>query len=93
MALKAGGRVPDAFCDSDRVLTVSLHETPACTPGEDGALEQNAKELDIYYVSGRYPDAFPEEAPFELLIRSQAEPPLAPAEEIVAVLRGRMAEP
>ncbi len=40
---------------------------------EDGDLEKNAKELDLYYVSGCYPDAFPVGAPFELITKEQAE--------------------
>ncbi|MBE0617496.1 MAG: hypothetical protein IH608_06170 [Proteobacteria bacterium] len=52
-----------------------------------------AQTLDLYYVSGRYSDAFPAGAPFELLTRPQAERALAAAEEVVGTLRARMSVP
>ena len=36
-------------------------------------LRDAARVLDQYYVSGRYPDAFPEGAPFEFLTKEQAK--------------------
>ena len=50
---------------------------------EDGELERNARELDLYYIAGRYPDAFPSGAPFEVLTRDQAERALAAAVAVV----------
>jgi len=58
--------------------------------GEDGVLEKNAKELDLYYISGRYPDAFPAGAPFEMITKKQAERALRASLEIYRILEGRM---
>jgi HEPN domain-containing protein len=33
--------------------------------GENGEVEKLSKELDLYYISGCYPNAFPAGAPFE----------------------------
>ncbi|MEJ5365407.1 MAG: HEPN domain-containing protein [Desulfosoma sp.] len=49
----------------------------------NGKLLERAKELDIYSISGRYPDAFPAGAPFELLSAKQAEAALKSARFIV----------
>ncbi len=57
---------------------------------EDGDMEKHAKELDLYYLSGRYPDAFPAGAPFELITREQAERALKAAQEIFEILEKRM---
>jgi HEPN domain-containing protein len=59
---------------------------------EDGDLERHARELDLYYVSGRYPDAFPAGAPFEVLGEEQARRALAAAEEILRIVSDRMGE-
>lgn len=95
IAQQAGEKALKAYCffrGYDVIRTHSLFQIVR-TLGEDGVLEQHAKELDLYYVSGRYPDAFPAGAPFELLTRSQAERALAGGEEIVAILRERMGAP
>jgi HEPN domain-containing protein len=57
---------------------------------EDGDLERHARELDLYYVSGRYPDAFPAGAPFEVLGPEQARRALSAAEEVVRVVSERI---
>ena len=59
---------------------------------EDGELEQNARELDLYYIAGRYPDAFPSGAPFEVLTRDQARQALGAAEAVVAQVAGMVDE-
>ena len=59
---------------------------------EDGELEQNARELDLYYIAGRYPDAFPSGAPFEVLTRDQARRALGAAEAVVAQVAGMVDE-
>ncbi|SHF04743.1 HEPN domain-containing protein [Desulfacinum infernum DSM 9756] len=56
----------------------------------DGELLERAKELDIYHVSGRYPDAFPAGAPFELLSAKQAEAALESARFILAWVQREM---
>ncbi|MDR4503937.1 MAG: HEPN domain-containing protein [Candidatus Scalindua sp.] len=58
----AGEKALKAFCfykGFDIVKTHSLFQIVRSLK-EDGKLEKNAKELDIFYISGRYPDAFPE---------------------------------
>ncbi|MCX8043216.1 MAG: HEPN domain-containing protein [Desulfobacterota bacterium] len=54
-------------------------------------IEQYAKELDLYYISGRYPDAFPAGAPFEMITREQAERALAAAKNIIAWVEKELA--
>ena len=39
----------------------------------NGEIERMAKRLDLYYISARYPDAFPAGAPFEFFTEDQAE--------------------
>ena len=41
--------------------------------GINGEIENIAKRLDLYYISTRYPDAFPSGAPFEYYTKEQAE--------------------
>ncbi len=60
--------------------------------GLDGPLRELAKELDIYYIAGRYPDAYPAGAPFELISREQAERALHAGDTIVNDIRARMEE-
>lgn len=59
-------------------------------PNENGELEKLAKELDLFYISGRYPDAFPAGAPFELFTSEQAEGALRSAERIYAIIAHRI---
>lgn len=56
----------------------------------NGELENIAKELDLYYISGRYPDAFPAGAPFEMFTREQAESALAKARRIFTLIGERI---
>jgi len=57
---------------------------------ENGQLETCARELDIYYISARYPDALPDGAPFEILTREQAERALQSAGTIFRLINERM---
>lgn len=59
---------------------------------EDGTLEECAKELDIYYIAGRYPDAFPSGAPFEQFTSAQARRALESAETLFRLVRELMGE-
>lgn len=56
--------------------------------GVNGEREKIAKELDLYYISGRYPDAFPAGAPFEMFTIEQAERALAAAERLCVLVNG-----
>jgi HEPN domain-containing protein len=57
---------------------------------ENGQLETCARELDIYYISARYPDALPDGAPFEILTLEQAERALHSAGIIFRLINERM---
>lgn len=41
--------------------------------GLNGEIEEYSKVLDRYYISARYPDAFPSGAPYEFFTRRDAE--------------------
>lgn len=58
----------------------------------NGEIANMAKRLDLYYISARYPDAFPSGAPFEYFTRDQAEEAVSFAEKIIAAVRARVAE-
>lgn len=60
------------------------------TLGENGELAKLAKELDLYYLSGRYPDAFPAGAPFEMFTSDQAEGALGAATRIYQLISERI---
>jgi HEPN domain-containing protein len=53
-------------------------------------VENLAKELDLYFIKGRYPDAFPAGAPFEMFTAEQAERTLRSAECIYIIISKRM---
>ena len=61
--------------------------------GVNGEMEQIAKELDLYYISGRYPDAFPAGAPFEMLSADQADRAVKFAQRLLFLVRGHINEP
>jgi HEPN domain-containing protein len=52
----------------------------------DGEIESIAKRLDQYYISSRYPDAFPSGAPFDFFTRDQAEEALRFARRMVEIV-------
>ena len=49
----------------------------------NGDLEICAKRLDLYYISARYPDAFPAGAPFDYFTEEQAREAAGFAERIM----------
>lgn len=49
----------------------------------NGEIEGIAKRLDQYYISTRYPDAFPTGAPFEFYTEEQAAEALAFAQRLM----------
>jgi HEPN domain-containing protein len=57
---------------------------------ENGQMEACARELDIYYIAARYPDALPDGAPFEILTQGQAERALLSARTIFLLIKERM---
>ncbi|MHB8765499.1 MAG: HEPN domain-containing protein [Deferrisomatales bacterium] len=95
IAQQAGEKALKALAYARGYDTVKTHSLfRVCqTLGEDGELEEHARELDLYYISGRYPDAFPAGAPFEILTRRQAEAALASARAVVQAVRTRLPSP
>ena len=67
----------------DKVKSHSI--TEICRElGIDGEIQRRAKRLDLYYISARYPDAFPSGAPFEYFTQDQAAEAALFAEFIVS---------
>jgi HEPN domain-containing protein len=60
--------------------------------GINGEIEQIAKRLDQYYISTRYPDAFPSGAPFEYYTMEQAVEAVDFTEKILNFARGQFNE-
>ena len=92
IAQQAGEKSLKAYCffkGFDIIRTHSIFQIVR-TLGENGDLEKNARELDIYYISARYPDAFPDGAPFEIITREQAERALHSSREIYRSVRQRI---
>lgn len=92
IAQQAGEKALKAFCyyrGFDVIKTHSLFQIVRALK-ENGLLEQCARELDLYYISGRYPDAFPAGAPFEILTSGQAERAVQSASEIVRIVIERI---
>lgn len=73
----------------DIVKTHSLFQISKAL-GENGELQQLAKELDLYYISGRYPDAFPAGSPCEMFSESQGVRALQGARRILALCTSRI---
>lgn len=89
---QGGEKALKAFCfqkEFDIIRTHSLFQIIRAL-GENGELEQYARELDLYYISDRYPDAFPGGAPFEMITQEQAERALAAANGIYAIISQRL---
>jgi len=63
---QAGEKALKAYCLSQGYDTIRTHSLFQIIKslGENGVLVRCARELDIYYVSARYPDALPAGAPF-----------------------------
>jgi HEPN domain-containing protein len=95
IAQQAGEKTLKAYCffkGFDIVRTHSIFQIVRQL-GENGELEKFARELDIYYVSARYPDAFPDGAPFEIITSDQAERALTASRQIFDIVRRRLADP
>ncbi len=52
----------------------------------DGEIETIAKRLDQFYISSRYPDAFPSGAPFEYFTEEQAQEALHMAQRLLVLI-------
>ena len=71
------------------VLVKLLEELPFLVP-ED--IREGAYVLDTYYIPTRYPNGFPEGAPFEHYHVKQAEEAVEYARKILEFVRAKMAE-
>jgi HEPN domain-containing protein len=92
IAQQASEKALKAYCfykGFDIVRTHSLYQIIKSL-GENGILEKHARELDLFYISARYPDAFPAGAPFEIITTEQAQRAIAAATEIFDILRERL---
>ncbi len=94
VAQQASEKALKAFCFAkgfDIIRTHSLFQIVK-NLGENGTLEKHARELDLYYITARYPDAFPAGAPFEIISAEQAERALQGAREIVTIIKDRLTD-
>ena len=92
IAQQAAEKLMKAYCflrGFDVVKTHSIYQM-AESLGEEESLKKNARILDLYYISSRYPDAFPAGAPFEMIDREQAARALEAMEAIHFVVAGRL---
>lgn len=92
IAQQASEKALKAYCffkGFDIVRTHSLFQIVKAL-GEKGILEKHARELDLYYISARYPDAFPAGAPFEILTEEQGARALGSAKEILDIIKERL---
>lgn len=92
VAQQAGEKALKAFCYSQGLDTIRSHSLYQIVKAlqENDRLEAHAKLLDLYYISARYPDAFPAGAPFEMLTHEQAQQALQAAREIYDIIAARM---
>lgn len=92
IAQQASEKALKAYCFSkgyDIIRTHSLFQIVKSL-GENGSLEKHARELDLYYISARYPDALPSGAPFEIITEEQAAKALSSAREIFSIIQTRL---
>jgi HEPN domain-containing protein len=89
---QAGEKALKAYCHFKGLDTIRTHSLYLIIKelGENGILEENAKQLDLYYISARYPDAFPAGAPFEMLTQEQAESALKAARDMYQTIANRI---
>ena len=91
-AQQAGEKALKALCFArgfDVVRTHSLFQLVRDLK-ENGEAEGCARELDLYYVSGRYPDAFPGGAPYELITEQQSDRALEADRVLLDFVRQRL---
>ena len=72
---------------------VELVERLAAAHPEIGALRDDARKLDRFYIPTRYPDGLPGGAPFESFVRSDLEQAVTTAEKIAAAARALVKSP
>ena len=74
----------EAWGHSARDLVRSLPESVNTKPG----IEQAATDLDKHYIGSRYPNSYPQGAPFEYYTSGEAERAIANAGEILEFCEG-----
>ncbi len=74
------------FKGYDMIKSHSILEIARSLDMPDDIIDMG-KKLDLYYISTRYPDAFPSGAPYEYFTREQADEALANAASILEVVR------
>ncbi len=79
------------FRGYDEIRTHSLYLIIRAFEGAE-EVGKDAQFLDLYYISSRYPDAFPAGAPFELITQEQAHQALEAARRIYGWVVGRIEE-
>lgn len=92
IAQQASEKALKAYClyqGNDTIRSHSLYQIVKAL-GENGTLEKHARELDLFYISARYPDAFPAGAPFEILSAEQAQRALEAAVDILNIIQDRL---
>lgn len=94
VAQQAGEKALKAYCLFQGFDTIRTHSLFLIIKElqENGTLEKNARELDLYYISARYPDAFPAGAPCDILTQEQATRALAAAREIHLIISERLGQ-
>jgi len=91
-AQQSGEKALKALCfyrGFDIVRTHSLFQLVRDL-GENGEVEEYARELDLFYISGRYPDAFPGGAPFQLITEAQSGRALEAARGVLQFVEDRL---
>ncbi|MBF0206284.1 MAG: HEPN domain-containing protein [Oligoflexia bacterium] len=58
----------------------------------NGDIAEYSKVLDQYYITGRYPDALPDCAPYELFTKKQAEDAIQMSEKILERVMNELAK-
>ena len=74
----------EAWGHSVRDLVRSLPESVKVEPG----IEQAGTDLDKHYIGSRYPNSYPQGAPFEYYTSGEAERAIANAGEILRFCEG-----
>lgn len=87
-ALKALYQQAGAEARGHSVALLLRQLPPPFSP--EPTLEQIGKELDKHYIPARYPNAYPEGAPYELYTRGEAERAIAQAENILRFCGGHL---
>ena len=87
-ALKALYQKAGAEARGHSVFGLLQHLPPPFSA--DPILEERGKELDKHYIPARYPNAYPEGAPYEYYRKAEAEQAVAGSERILRFCEGHL---